>query len=425
MSPPEGFQALGWYQVIGHIRNLGNSPESFNIRATVYDTTNWTTLFDQTTILVDLPPGADTNIDFGSVNFNDFSYFCTRIYTLLIGDENTANDTSVVYTKTDNGYIIFEMDVQAICNDNHLLGVEFDGVRFYITGGNRGTDPNKVYVVDATGTLLWSLDQPSHATGWGWRDLAWDGVYSGPDRIDTLYASVNNNVDKFSIDLAGGSLIYHGSFPGAENPNRALAFRPDSTLFYTANWTSHCYKFNKLGVILQSVQNNYSIYGAAYDTLFREVYWHSQDDPGTGFDCQISRMDAYTMNFLGTPFGFPLPSGLTDGVAGGLCSGYAYPWGCILYALVQGTPHDYIVGFPAGWIDNENIRSVSEENKGSMAKINDTSATIFSGPLRLPEGKKCKVFDITGRVVEPERIQPGIYFIEVDGVVTQKVVKVR
>jgi hypothetical protein len=53
------------------------------------------------------------------------------------------------------------------------------------------------------------------------------------------------------------------------------------------------------------------------------------------------------------------------------------------------------------------------------------TATIFRGPLQLPEGKKCKVFDIMGRLVEPDKIQPGIYFIEVDGVVTQKVVKVR
>jgi hypothetical protein len=52
-------------------------------------------------------------------------------------------------------------------------------------------------------------------------------------------------------------------------------------------------------------------------------------------------------------------------------------------------------------------------------------ATIFRGPLQLPEGKKCKVFDITGRLVEPDKIQSGIYFIEVDGVVTQKVVRVR
>lgn len=53
------------------------------------------------------------------------------------------------------------------------------------------------------------------------------------------------------------------------------------------------------------------------------------------------------------------------------------------------------------------------------------TATIFRGPLQLPEGKECKVFDITGRIVEPDRIQPGVYFVEVDGIVTQKVIKIR
>ena len=66
-----------------------------------------------------------------------------------------------------------------------------------------------------------------------------------------------------------------------------------------------------------------------------------------------------------------------------------------------------------------------EENKTSIIESNDAGATIFSDPLLLPEGKKCKVFDITGRVVAPTNITRGIYFIEIDGVVTQKVVKVR
>lgn len=52
-------------------------------------------------------------------------------------------------------------------------------------------------------------------------------------------------------------------------------------------------------------------------------------------------------------------------------------------------------------------------------------ATIFSGPLQLPKDKKCKVFDITGRVVTPNKIKLGIYFVEVDGKITRKVVKVR
>ncbi|KPK62122.1 hypothetical protein AMJ83_11595 [candidate division WOR_3 bacterium SM23_42] len=53
------------------------------------------------------------------------------------------------------------------------------------------------------------------------------------------------------------------------------------------------------------------------------------------------------------------------------------------------------------------------------------TATIFYGPLQLPEDRKCIIYDIAGRVVESDKLQPGIYFIEVDGVVTQKVVKIR
>jgi hypothetical protein len=56
---------------------------------------------------------------------------------------------------------------------------------------------------------------------------------------------------------------------------------------------------------------------------------------------------------------------------------------------------------------------------------NRLNATIFAGSLVLPADKSCRVYDITGRVVEPSSITRGIYFIEVDGVVTQKIVKVR
>ncbi len=53
------------------------------------------------------------------------------------------------------------------------------------------------------------------------------------------------------------------------------------------------------------------------------------------------------------------------------------------------------------------------------------SATIVSGQLSLPQDKSCKVYDISGRQVNPLKLTPGVYFIEIDGHVTQKVVKVR
>ncbi|MGB3479755.1 MAG: T9SS type A sorting domain-containing protein [bacterium] len=56
---------------------------------------------------------------------------------------------------------------------------------------------------------------------------------------------------------------------------------------------------------------------------------------------------------------------------------------------------------------------------------NDFGATIFSGPLLFPQDKNCRVFDIMGRIVMLDKIKPGIYFIEVDGKIIKKVVKVR
>jgi len=63
--------------------------------------------------------------------------------------------------------------------------------------------------------------------------------------------------------------------------------------------------------------------------------------------------------------------------------------------------------------------------EGNTIVKNITSGTIFSGPLQLPEGKSYKVFDITGRVVMPDKIRPGIYFIEVDGKITRKIIKIK
>jgi hypothetical protein len=66
-----------------------------------------------------------------------------------------------------------------------------------------------------------------------------------------------------------------------------------------------------------------------------------------------------------------------------------------------------------------------EDNKSAVVTENEIKTTIFSGPLQLPKDRKYKIFDITGRVVMSDKIQPGIYFVEVDGVVIQKIVKVR
>ncbi len=55
----------------------------------------------------------------------------------------------------------------------------------------------------------------------------------------------------------------------------------------------------------------------------------------------------------------------------------------------------------------------------------DYGSTIIKGPLRLPDDHDYRIFDITGREVTPHNLRPGIYFVETDGEMAQKVIKVR
>ena len=82
---------------------------------------------------------------------------------------------------------------------------------------------------------------------------------------------------------------------------------------------------------------------------------------------------------------------------------------------------DYVDFIP--WLYSPGVEE--QPTIGSIVKPNTIGATIFAGPLQLPIDKTCRVFDITGRVVVPEKIKPGIYFIEVEGKITEKAVKIK
>jgi hypothetical protein len=224
-----------------------------------------------------------------------------------------------------------------------------------------------------------------------------------------LYASVNANVDKFSIDLTGGIMTYHGYLPGAVNPNRALAYYPDSGWFYTASFTSDCFKFNKSGVVLQNVTNTYAMYGAAFDgdtTDGPNVWWHSQNDPGTGFNCQIIQMDPYTMAWVGSPWGFALPTALVDATAGGLCYYSGFRGMDVLFAMLQGDPVDYVVGL---FVRNTPGTGVSGKPGAAQPLVfgfAPTLTTVSRGHMPIayntttPSHVSLKVYDNMGRLVQ-------------------------
>jgi len=92
---------------------------------------------------------------------------------------------------------------------------------------------------------------------------------------------------------------------------------------------------------------------------------------------------------------------LITGFSGG--TGSAYDFGTIKYSGMPGIK-SYVA---------KDLRSTY------------SGPTIVSGPLRLPEGRNCKVFDITGREVHTLDPIAGIYFVEIDGGISQKIIKIR
>jgi hypothetical protein len=168
---------------------------------------------------------------------------------------------------------------------------------------------------------------------WGWRDIAWDGEY--------LYASDDTQIDIF--DPVSGTVV--GSQNGPENPNRALAYDPATDHFWTANFSSSIYEFDRSGVVINTYPNSsgLSIYGMAWDDASDDGPWlwiFSQDGSPM---LQFSQFDPINGTFTGTVF-YGVDNG-SGGIAGG--AGFSTDWDPtlgVIFGLQQGTP-DLVKGY--------------------------------------------------------------------------------
>ena len=218
--------------------------------------------------------------------------------------------------------------------DTQLLGIEFDGTYFWVTGGNSGSDPNILYKLDAQGAPVQQFNQ-NGTTSWGWRDLAFDGEF--------LYGSDDGMIDQ--IDPLTGD-ITGVTINGPETTNRALAYDPATDHFFTANFGSSIYEFDRSGAVINSWGNSKAIYGMAYDDISDDGPWlwvFSQDGSPL---MEISQFNPSTGTYTGISWQCDLITGATDGMAGGACLTTDWdPSIAALFLLVQGTPNDYIYGY--------------------------------------------------------------------------------
>jgi len=65
------------------------------------------------------------------------------------------------------------------------------------------------------------------------------------------------------------------------------------------------------------------------------------------------------------------------------------------------------------------------ENKITPIEKDDFRTLIINGPLILPQGKDCRIYDISGRDIFAKELKPGIYFVEIEGRLSWKVIKVK
>jgi uncharacterized repeat protein (TIGR01451 family) len=225
---------------------------------------------------------------------------------------------------------LFTIDATVATGHVLLLGVEYANGSYWVSSGGAAStlDANFLFQLDGSGTVVNSWNQGT-TSDWGWRDFAFDGTY--------LYASDSNVLDQ--IDPATGTAT-GVTIPCPENPCRALAYDPATDHFWTANFSSNIYEFDRTGAVINSYANTLSMYGFAFDGTY--LWGCSQDGPGvqvTQFDPATGAATGVTFNGDGSGGGTPIAGGCT-------WSNTVSPGNEVLVVMHQ-ADSDTIVGYDA------------------------------------------------------------------------------
>ena len=308
-----------------------------------------------------------TDID----NDGDFEIFCGYH---AVGIPN-------LYAWHHTGFEVFgwPVSVRALECSPISFDVNDDGYREIIVGEDQGPDP-LIYAFDRYGQILpgWPI-----ITNKSSRNSAAVGDVDGDGDIEIAYCVHDGTVNLWTVQdvqyrpyLTDWGTWYHDNWntgwfhPKAPQNLSAVSFPSFIHLTWSPNTEPDLAGYN----IYRSLSSG-GPYSKVNDSIVTGTeYYDIPPDSNEYFYCVTAEIQAHT------------ESRLSDEVSG------------------QFGIHEYDV--------SNNIS-------------NSVWPTILNGPLLLPEDVNCRIFDITGRTVVPEEMKPGVYFVEVDGVITQKVVKIR
>lgn len=69
--------------------------------------------------------------------------------------------------------------------------------------------------------------------------------------------------------------------------------------------------------------------------------------------------------------------------------------------------------------------TIAEQKSKNFESNYYSFPTFIRGPLSLPEDQHCQIYDISGRSIDHQLLDPGIYFIQINGRITQKIIKLE
>ena len=211
--------------------------------------------------------------------------------------------------------ILFEIDLP----NAYSVGVGYDGEYFWVSAGDTETGFCEFYVYDELGNLVAGpVHQGGGATGWGHRDMAYDGTY--------MFGSYDNFFDGFS-DIN----TYEGCFQGPINPNRAVAY--DGTYFYTSGFGEQLWQvewdgnWGSVGTAVDLGGPHNGCYGLAYDEMSDCLWMTTADYTGNLFQIDMAG------NILNTYTTLP-----EYDIQGGCTMANTDEYGYVLVVLQQFTP---------------------------------------------------------------------------------------
>ncbi|HIE05409.1 MAG TPA: hypothetical protein EYP58_01270 [bacterium (Candidatus Stahlbacteria)] len=403
----------GGYIVVGYTKSYGaGSSDVWLLKTDANGDTLWSKTFGGSALDAGYSVQQTTDGGYIIVGFTT-SYGAGSQILLIKTDVN--GDTT--WTRTYGG-----------ANDEKGWDVEQTSDQGYIFTGTSGTTYNsRVYIVktNANGDTLWTRRYGDYAICYG-RSIqqTYDGGYiiagnhSDPcgDYFQIYLIKTDSLGDSIWSKIYGQPILDRVAYSAQETSDHG---------FIIAGYT-------------EPTASKYDVYlvrtNEIGDTLWTKSYGESDDD--RGWDVQQTSDQGYVIVgecvLSGSSKDVYIIKTDTNGdtlwtkTYGGTSNDGGYSIQQIQDSLyvIAGYTESFGAGSADAWlIEMEPDVGVEEEN--IVIGKNNFGTTIISGPLRLPKGKKCKVYDISGRSVDVNRIKPGIYFIETEGRISHKVVKIK